>query len=249
MLAHIHIMKTAGQTVCDILRSSFGANHCDLRCGDLATLDDVNFARRFYPNLQSIAGHSIRPRGDLLEVPSIRFFTFLREPSARCLSHYQFELNRNKRNFDFRAWLEQNADYQTRILSKSRDPNRAIEVLEQRVGFVGLVEDFDRSLSLLRAWGGLYSGVDYKSRNIASDRAVKQQILADPELVQAMHESNQADRMVYEHVANSIYPKMIEQYSDSAVGEERSANQLWPATKRVLLYKPLAKTRQRLRAA
>ena len=249
MLAHIHIMKTAGQTVCDILRHSFGADHCDLRCGDMAKLDDVDFARRFYPNLKSIAGHSIRPRGDLLEVPSIRFFTFLREPIARCLSHYQFELNRNNRTVDFRNWLEQNADYQTRILSNSRDPQKAIDVLEQRIGFVGLVEDFDRSLELLRAWAGLCSVSQYTSRNIASDKSVKETILADPELVQAMRDAHQADRIVYDHVVNSLYPKMIERYSDVVLAERDPANQIWPTAKRALLYKPLAKSRQRFRAA
>jgi len=249
MLANIHIMKTAGQTVCDILRNSFGANHCDLRCDDMATLDDVKFAQRFYPRLQSIAGHSIRPRGDLLDVPSIRFFTFLRDPVARCLSHYQFELNRNNRNVDFRKWLKQNADYQTRILSKSRDSKLAIDILEQRIGFVGLVEDFDRSISLLRAWGGLCSAKRHKSRNIASDTSVKEKILADPELVQALGEAHQADRIVYDHVVKTLYPQMIEHYSDVAVAEQRSANQLWPTAKRALLYKPLAKSRQRRRAA
>ncbi len=249
MLAHIHIMKTAGQTVCNILRTSFGANHCDLRCGDLATRNDIEFARRFYPNLQSIGGHSIRPRGDLLDVPSIRFFTFLRDPIARCLSHYQFEVNRNKRNVDFLQWLEQNADYQTRILSRTREPQIAIEVLEQRVAFVGLVEDFDRSLSLLRAWGGLCSVAHYKSRNIASDNSVTEQILASPELVRAIQESHHADRMVYDHVVNVIYPRMIERYTDVSVIEKQSASQVWPAVKRALLYKPFAKTRQRLRAA
>ena len=44
MLAHVHIMKTAGQTICDILRRSLGGRHCDLRCGDLATLSDIQFA-------------------------------------------------------------------------------------------------------------------------------------------------------------------------------------------------------------
>lgn len=251
MLAHIHIMKTAGQTVCDILRNSLSPNHCDLRVGDLATANDIEFAKRVYPNLLSIAGHSVRPRGDLLHVPGIRFFVFLRDPVARCVSHYQFERNRNRRKIEFLSWLERNGNYQVRILSGSNDPQQAIAVLDQHVGFVGLVEDFERSLRLLRNWSGFELELEYRSRNIARDQSIKSQLLSNPEFAQALREANAGDLLLYRHAANKVFPKLEAEYSQSSgnlISFEQAAA-MWGRAKRNLVYKPLAKTRQRFRRA
>lgn len=253
MFAHIHIMKTAGQTVCDILRKSFGPNHCDLRAGDLATLADLQFARRFYPNLQSLAGHAIRPRGDLLLVPEIQFFTFLREPIARCLSHYQFERQRNGNEIDFLPWLQRNANYQTRILSGTDDPDLAITVLQEHVGFVGLLAEFEASLRMLNAWTSNRLDLNYDSRNIATDGSIKKRILANPEYVAALNEENVADQKLYEFVTQSVWPEQLARYQPSDEEADGDTPRLlpmaWSAAKRNLAYKPLAQVRQRLRAA
>lgn len=251
MLAHIHIMKTAGQTVCDILRNSLMPHHCDLRVGDLATADDIKFAKNIYPNLQSIAGHSVRPRGDLLQVPGIRFFVFLREPVARCVSHYQFERIRNRRRTDFLSWLARNADCQTKILSGTRNPHRAIDVLENHVEFVGLVEEFDQSLRALRNWSGYDLELDYQSRNIAQDQTIKAEVLSNADFVQALVDANAADWVLYRHVVDNVFPRLLDEYSetnDHLISFER-ASAMWSSAKRNLVYKPLAKARQSVRRA
>ncbi len=253
MFAHIHIMKTAGQTVCDILRKSFGPHHCDLRAGDLATLADLQFARRFYPNLHSLAGHAIRPRGDLLQAPGIQFFTFLREPIARCLSHYQFERQRNGNQFEFLPWLQRNANYQTRILSGTDDADRAIAILQERVGFVGLLAEFKTSLRMLNAWTGDRLDLNYDSRNIATDGSIKASVLANPEYVAALNEQNQADRQLYEYVTESVWPDQLARYQPLEPEIDCDTPSLlpmaWSAAKRNLAYKPLAHVRQRLLAS
>jgi hypothetical protein len=61
MLAHVHIQKTAGQTVRAILRKNFGPAHCDLfkDYGDLER--DWKWTVRCYRRLQSVAGHAVKP--------------------------------------------------------------------------------------------------------------------------------------------------------------------------------------------
>ena len=153
MLAHVHIMKTAGQTFRAILRQSFPGSHCDLIVGRPATASDVRWAKRFYPGLKSIAGHCVTPHSDL-ETAGLnpRYFTFLRDPCERCVSHYQFSMQRRGSRIPFEQWLPKYANFQTRILSKSQDASQAIEVLDRRIGFVGLVERFNESLVLFRQW-------------------------------------------------------------------------------------------------
>lgn len=247
-------MKTAGQTICDILRRSFGSDHCDLRCATPATPSDLEFARRLHFNLRSIAGHSVRPWGELAEIPSIRFYTFLRNPISRCLSHYQFDRVRNGKQVDFLVWAEQYANYQTRFLSGSDEAERAIEILHQHVGFVGLVEDFDRSIRLLRDWSGETLDLNYRSRNRADDDTIKADVLSNPTYVEAMHYFNQADKVVYQYARDEIYRRLTIQYAASPILATEPCNRpmqlksssLLASAKRNLVYKPLAKARQAL---
>ena len=160
-------MKTGGQTLCDILRQSLGARHCDLRCGHVATVDDLRFAQRFYPNLESVAGHSIRAWSELAALPELRLFTILREPIARCLSHYQFDRVQNRKSEDFLTWLEERRNYMTRYLAGTEDVGKAIAILEQRLEIVGLLEDFECTLRSLQAWCGKPLLLNYKSRNVS----------------------------------------------------------------------------------
>jgi len=253
VFAHVHIMKTGGQTLCDIFRRSFGARHCDLRCGNVATLEDLRFAQRFYPKLESIGGHSVRAWSELAALPELRLFTILREPITRCLSHYQFDRVRNRKSVDFLTWLDERRNYMTRFLAGSEDADAAIAILEERIEFVGLLEDFDRTLHMLQAWCGKPLSLDYKSRNIASRNSIKNEILDDPELVEAMHESHALDKIVYEHVQSTLYPRIVDRYEHHTSSEaptRQFARRLpWSAFKRACLYKPAAKLRQQLRRA
>lgn len=248
MLAHVHIMKTAGQTVCDILRRSFPGNHCDLRCGNFASKRDVQFSRNFYPNLQSISGHAVRAWSDLATIPGIRFFTVLREPIKRCVSHYQFDLVRNNRSIDFLEWLAQKPNYQTQFLCRTENAQQAIDILEEKIGFVGLVEDFDRSLTMLGSWSGHQLAARTKSRNVSFDQSIKQRILSNDKYVEAMHLAHEADLKVYRYATEEIYPRQLALYGDESQVSEAfgSSRQFWPTVKRNAIYKPLAKIRQSL---
>ena len=255
MLAHIHLMKTAGQTISWILRQSFGGNHCDLvgRRHELASA--VRWAKRFYPNLRSISGHCVVPYGDLDQAGlAPRFFTFLRDPLDRCVSHYQFSVQKDGCPLTFGRWLEKHQDYQTRKLCGARDAERAIELLEQRVGFVGLVERFDESLVLLRHWcGAPEMDLRYRSRNIAADNRIKRDILSDAATVARIRACHQHDDKLYRHVREVVYPRQISRFGpglsaalqdlqDSLPGPATLSFQQFVATaKRNVLYKPLTR--------
>jgi hypothetical protein len=261
MLAHVHIMKTAGQTICSILRQSFSGHHCDLVVPRPAMAKDLRWAMRFYPALKSIAGHCAVPYGDL-EVAGFapRYFTFLRDPIDRCISHYQFSVQRNGCRQPFERWLERHANYQTRALSDTQDASRAIDILEERIGFVGLVERFNESLVLLRRWSGTNElDVRYRSRNIATNNRIKKRLLTDPATVARIKECHAADSKLYAYTRDVIYPRQKERFGprlaaalqeleDSLPGRTvLSFTQFVASAKRNILYKPL--TRYRLRAA
>jgi hypothetical protein len=254
MLAQVHIMKTAGQTICGILRRSFAGNHCDLVVPRPAQAKDIRWAMRFYPGLKSIAGHCVVPYADLESAGfRPRYFTFLREPVERCVSHYQFSVLKNGCRQPFLQWLAQHANFQTQILSNSADGGRAIELLETKVGFVGLVERFNESLVLLRHWAGEELDVRYRSRNVAVDNQIKSKLLADSKMVARIRASHAEDQKLYDYARNVVYPRHIARYGPGLTAalevlEESlpaeatlSLEQFVASAKRNMLYKPLTR--------
>jgi hypothetical protein len=271
LVACIHVMKTGGQTMCDILRQSFPGRHCDLQVKGVATADDLRFARRLYPQLRSIAGHSVVPLSNLAEAcDSIRYFTFLRDPVARCISHYQYRRNKDETS-GFEPWLAKFANYQTRFLCRTHtaqdpwavepDADRAIEVVERHVGFVGLQERFDESLVMLNRWiADPEFDPGYRSRNVAARSAIREQLLGDPRTVALIKAHHEQDEKLYRHVRDNVYPRQAAQYGPGLADDVATLRARLPAPqrrvvaralaslKRGLLYKPLARARRTLRA-
>ena len=102
MYAFAHIDKTGGRTVRAILRNSLGTGHCEIRTPYARRLpdpndrtvyvtgDDLRKVRRIYRGLRGVAGHNVKPYSDLdAACPDIRYFTWLRDPVARYLSHFK----------------------------------------------------------------------------------------------------------------------------------------------------------------
>jgi len=193
MIAFVHIQKTAGTTLTSILRRSFGIRHFDTRGVRNLGCISANELRKVsvvYRNLESIAGHSVRPFGDLhVHFPMIRYYTFLREPIARTVSHFAFDIRRS--NIDLTAadnslqvirdYLAKVRNTQTIHLAGCENADAAIEIIRQRIGFVGLVERFDESLMLFRRWAQ-FPGLDlsYVSQNVSSRvRVPGQNLLRD----------------------------------------------------------------------
>jgi hypothetical protein len=271
LIAYAHVMKTGGQTMCDILRQSFPGRHCDLQADGVATQDDLRFARRFYPQLRSIAGHGVVPLGDLASAcDSMRYFLFLRDPVERCVSHYQYRRNKDETS-DFESWLEKHANYQSRFLLRTSRPGgswpavadaaAAIDAIERHVGFVGLQERFDESLVLLARWvADPEFDVAYRARNVASSSAIRKQLLGDPRTVDMIRAHHVEDEKLYRHVRDVLYPRQVAAYGatlDADVSalraripaaQSRVVPRSLAAIKRGMIYKPLARAQARGRA-
>ncbi len=235
MLAFAHIEKTGGQTLCNILRQSFPGRHCDFHFPITATAEDLGFVRRFYPNLSSIRGHCIKPHSDLEHADDgLQFFTLLREPIARCLSHYQFMVVKNGLSLDFETWLAQSGhNHQTRFISGTDDADAAIDILERKVGFVGIVEQFNASLVMLRAWAQRAQLIiRYRSRNIAQENSIKRRINADVRLKQMAINLNQQDIKLYRYVRDVIFARQVAQYGPTLDAEVRALEASLPAPRR-----------------
>jgi hypothetical protein len=250
--AFVHIMKTAGQTVRAILRKNFGPRHCDFLVNEEARADDWKWARKCYPRLESIGGHSVMPRGEFDRIFSgARYFTFLRDPIKRCLSHYQFLIDCGCSIDDFANWIPSHANYQCKILCGEEHAEHAIEILESKVKLVGLVERFDESLLLWKRWvGDPKIDVTYRSVNVAKSNRIKQQLLSVPRNRELLEECHNEDLKLHRHVVEEIYPRQQREYGEALADDLRSFqeslatatnwswNSLLGQAKRNLIFRP-----------
>ena len=238
MYAFIHIPKTAGTTLRGVLRRSFGARHCDIRVPPgsrdrqrIVDAADLRRARRAYPNLAGICGHRVACHNGLEKVvPRIRYFTFLREPRARLISH----LRHTYRDRPEQCTREQLVAFcaephrrnrQVRMLCGREDLDAAIATLEDRLGFVGLTEEFDESFVMFRRWLGadeLQRG--YVARRVSRDRTPLP--IETEELEKLVDEANPLDRQLYRYAVDVLMPRQRAAYGEKLAADVESLRRI-----------------------
>ena len=267
MLAFVHIPKTAGITVNRILRNSFGIAHLDVQAWrsftTKVTAADVRRLRWIYPSLRSIAGHHLTVYGDLDTIfPGIRYLTFLRDPIKRTASFYQYQVQKMGVTKSFEDWISEplQHDVQIKRITGSTDVDRAIDLLESRVDFVGLTERFNESVVLMRQTFE-ESGLDigYRSSNVAPDNRIKDRLLSDPASMDLLRRANRYDVELYRYVVDQLYPAQVDGYDGDLAADVASfkasnegfnwsaryyANVAW----RNVFYKPWLRAHRLLRS-
>jgi hypothetical protein len=242
MLAFVHIQKTAGTTFTTLLRRHFGLRHFD-RPGfreRALRAEDLRHIRRIYPGLRSIAGHPVRPWSTLhLADPDIRFYSFLRDPVARSLSHIPWFLRWKAHDGVFyddfdalvRDWCAtpDNRDRHCFHLSAQHSADAAREVIARHPFLLLRVSHFDESLLLFRHWAGEASmDLRYHRVNTASDpyerlqeshpaylsriREFEKRLRVDESLLQLIREANQEDTKLLKWAESDIWPQQVANY-------------------------------------
>lgn len=216
MIALIHVKKTAGKTLKHIMRCEFGLAHCDVkrwgRQGDVFDADDLRRLKRINPRLASIAGHSVRSTSNLdAAEPGLRFYTFLRDADKRCISEYQYCVAQGRwPEGSFDRWIAdpRYRNVQTRSLAGCEDADAAIDQIERRIAFVGLMERFDESLALMQSHLDLPCFTPLQRRvNAARDRRVGDAVKADEAAMTRIRAANRQDARVLDYVQREVYPE------------------------------------------
>ena len=211
MMIFLHIPKTGGTTFQFILENSFGIRHCHLGHLGRKTIGqpDLDFTRRFFPWLRSIAGENlVDPLS--LSVPDPFYMTFLREPVARVFSHYQDTVLRNKIRMTFEEMLRSDEvleNIQVKLMAGGRNLDKAKHFLE-KCGFVGLTEKFDLSLHMLEWLSPCRLNLNYKKKLAARDNTIKRSLENDSRMVEMAREYNRLDLELYAFAVNEIFPKL-----------------------------------------
>ncbi|MDA1194544.1 MAG: sulfotransferase family 2 domain-containing protein [Planctomycetota bacterium] len=155
MIVFCHIPKTAGMAVKHVLKSNLGLRFLSSTTWGKAraatTASDLRYELLLSPRPAAIGGHGMRPFIDYGELgKAFRWITILRDPVARLISHYVYDLENGRAGDSFEAWLQGDiANYQVRWIAGEPDLELAKSLLDTKFVFVGFQEQFRESLVLM----------------------------------------------------------------------------------------------------
>ena len=229
VLIFLHLPKTGGRTLSRIIEHQYGSNTIlDLYQSsfgeELATLP-----QRQLNHLRAIRGHFYFGAHTFLSRPST-YITILRDPIDRVISHYYFVqrdpthyLYRSSQEMSLRDYVitcnlaEPNND-QTRLLAGKDHASRsgacspemlaaAKRNLRDHFAVVGLTEEFDRSLILIRRVLG-WRHPFYMRQNVSSFRPRKEDI--PDETLRVIQAYNELDCELYRY-GKELFQEQIRQ--------------------------------------
>lgn len=220
LLFFTHVLKAGGTSVEAALRRALGVRHMavDPPTGWIYTLADFRRDRRLNPFARSYASHWLRPFVDFGDfTPRIVWHTMLREPVDRYRSHRQHHVERLGVRSSFEEWSSDPIlrNWQVRQIAGEDDVDAAIQILEERYRFVGLLERFAESIVLMRdrlAVPALSLEPD-PVHNAARSNRVKEQVDAEMERhAQTVQDLNAGDLRLYRHVQDHLYARQVDEY-------------------------------------
>lgn len=160
-----HMMKTAGTSITKQLIGHFGPrifispgglkwSESFLSSEQLKEIDNAD------KDLKIITGHTIRPHVNYnISGVSLKWFTFLRSPEDRYLSHYLHDLAWTARFIDkgdgniksIVEWerIQKHKNYQTMFLAGEQNLQKAIDILETKFDWIGDADEYSNRLMSL----------------------------------------------------------------------------------------------------
>lgn len=213
-----HIEKNGGITLHNILHNSFlGYISPRPNYGKYFTLCDLNKLQKVYPfKITGIGGHRINASESYHSDQFL--FTFLRNPVDRYLSHLNYQINKMGINWNIEKFLENPNfnNFQTYRVSNTRDLDKAINIINKRFSFIGLMEEYDSSLIYLGKF--LETPIfrkNYIKRNVSKtqDRIYIFNNLED-KIKDRIIENNKIDIALYDYVKKNIYSKYKVKYEN-----------------------------------
>ena len=222
MLVHIHIPKNAGTTIDHLLKRKFKDHYfeyyTDREGKFLSNQEFLELINNLPASVKCLSGHYIRPLElQKAKALNINYFTFIRDPIKRAISLYYFEQARTDKSHishgSFSQYVEERpkqdnaiSNWQVYNLTEDGQFESARNILDSFL-FVGLVEEFDKSLILLNdslQKNALTTlGTYYVPQNTSKNKILSKSTI-DKKTLCALECLNEQDLLLYSHVKSEL---------------------------------------------
>ena len=222
-ICFVHIEKCAGTTMHHILHQNFKTyfalspdriDYPDMSPGQLQ-----KFVRSIKLDVKGIGGHMVVPYANYEQVikKSIFYFSFLRQPEERYISFLNHRINRMKFNWNLEDFLTMKGyhNLQTKKFAGEVNLQKAIDIIETKVGFVGFMKLFDEGLILLKDKLKLDNfNLKYEKSNVLIAPKLEYKFSKlQPQLQEQVLQCNSVDTQLYNYVEKHIYPRYKADYA------------------------------------
>lgn len=221
----IHIEKCAGTTFSHSLKYNvpfylslkpwyFWSNEK----GNYFRKEELSILLKYFPMLSGIGGHTTRTFLDYESVikKPIKYFTFLRDPIKRYMSHFNHQVNKKGIDWKLDEFIKEERfnNYMTRRIAGEANLKKAIQRIEEDFSFVGLFEKYDESIVLMNQFVFdeellLY----YETKNDSLYEKKLNYNDLDNHIQEKIMKNNLLDLELYKYVKEKIYPQFISRYS------------------------------------
>ena len=238
----LHIPKTAGTTLYTIMDRQFELRQTVTINGERDHLNKLKEIKdspaKARKKIELIKGHTYIGWHEILP-QKVTYFTLLRNPIDRFISHYYYIKNLpthplytliNEKNISLTdyAFMQGEDNGQTRFLATAIDNgeieyrseecsteilDKAKENLQKYCAVVGIVEDFDKTLLLLKkkfGWSNIFYVVKNKNKSRRSKREISKETL---KIIEKQHEY---DLELYDYSKDLFARLIAEQDEDFA---------------------------------
>lgn len=223
-LYFVHVERAGGTTLHRLIQHTFPtylplrpwwcwANEPENSIG----AEELSALVRWLPGIAGVGGHTTRPWLDCEHVTrrDVMRFTFLRDPIARYMSHFNYQRVRMDRPWTIDQFLDEErfSNYHTKRFAGRFDLEAAKQALDESFDFVGLTDHFDKSLLLLRQeLGQPEISVQYERQNaLPEDRLIRFDDLDDAQQ-NRVRAVNQLDIDLYRHAVEKVFPRFVDRY-------------------------------------
>ncbi|MFW5886958.1 MAG: hypothetical protein ACOCUL_04300 [Bacteroidota bacterium] len=183
------------------------------------TSRDLSLLKQFYPGLKGIGGHTTRQYLDYEKAFSnkrnrnIKYFTFVREPISRYLSHFQYQIDIKGNEWTIESFSNEGRfnNFMVKRLAGCENLEKAILNLK-KFDFIGLQEKFNQSLILLNQiiFNNSFD-IRYESKNVSSSKSKLNFETLNKSLQDRIINNNKLDLALYDYIISEIYSTYIRQ--------------------------------------
>lgn len=179
--------------------------------------DKLNKLLKYYPKLEGIGGHTTRSFLNYDEIlnKDIFYFTFLREPISRYMSHLNYQQQVMNIDWDIEEFInnEYFNNFQTKRIIGNEGWEQAYNEL-LRYSFVGLSEEYNQSLLMLSQkidWCNFNPLYEKKNEIPSISKNIKFDDLSI-DIQNKIMLNNELDIKLYNKVKTNIYKQQKENY-------------------------------------